>query len=663
MKKWIACVLAFCLIVSLSAYGPMATAAAEEQTVAPVTESTSAVETPRAVETVLVSVTAQPDEGTAEPASADSTESETVIVTPVTTEISATGEDDATSLPTETTESPESADGAAETGESATTTPENTDTQTPESTVTQTPEATATTVPVVTAAPAAATEANVGSGPVWVVEGAHRRYGQLSEILPIAIVTGQTLYFSSASVLELKGYSVSELRSVSFGLDQDALGKDFCHGKTVVISAISPSGAMRDGSLYLWVGRASDVPSTSDALEDTVQLNDEDVLESEIEVDPAGYSADAPCAPSFTLTAHPALTADSTFAVILNGGDPQAISGNTFAPAQSGEYRFAVLNADGTLAARSMVFMVEYGSTAEQADATDEPESAEASQVPATETTPEATADADQPDVPASADATPEPETTEIADATVQPETTGEPTDAAGEPDTADVTTEPETTVEPEEADTTVQPDTADATEEPTLNPEATTDPSELTQEDLAELAAGTPELAETPEISVRAYDYVEGTVSGVAPSFALSGAPVGGGYTYGIILNGQAVTPLAGDTYCVTANGESVFAFCLLDSEGTMVDLSTTYHVLLDVADTTVSKQAWMEVDGQQVYGTLASLVESAPDGTTIYLLTNDVIALSDTAKLSRVHLAPDPGMFENGSYVIVSTDSPEGE
>ena len=93
------------------------------------------------------------------------------------------------------------------------------------------------------------------------------------------------------------------------------------------------------------------------------------------------------------------------------------------------------------------------------------------------------------------------------------------------------------------------------------------------------------------------------------------------------------------------------------------MVDLSTTYHVLLDVADTTVSKQAWMEVDGQQVYGTLASLVESAPDGTTIYLLTNDVIALSDSAKLSRVHLAPDPGMFENGSYVIVSTDSPEGE
>ena len=69
------------------------------------------------------------------------------------------------------------------------------------------------------------------------------------------------------------------------------------------------------------------------------------------------------------------------------------------------------------------------------------------------------------------------------------------------------------------------------------------------------------------------------------------------------------------------------------------------------------------MEVDGQKVYGTLASLVESAPDGTTIYLLTNDVIALSDTAKLSRVHLAPDPGAFESGSYVIVSTDSPEGE
>ncbi len=661
MKKWIACVLAFCLIVSLSAYGPMATAAAEEQTVAPATESTAVVETPRAEATVLVSVTAQPDEGTAEPASADSTEPEAVIATPVTTQDTVTVDNEATSLPTETAESPESTDATSETGEAATAAPESTDTQTPESTASQTPEATATTVPVVTAAPVTATEANVGSGPVWVTEGAHRRYGQLSEILPIAIVTGQPLYFSSASVLELKGYSVSELRSVGFGLDQDALGKDFCKGKTVVISAISPSGAMRDGSLYLWVGRASDIPSASDALEDTVQLNDEDVLESEIEVETAGYTADAACAPSFTLTAHPELAADRTFAVIFNGGDPQAISGNTYAPTQSGEYRFAIVNADGTLAAKSIAFTVEYASTAEQADATDAPESAEASQTPA-ETIPETTTEASSAETPETA-ATPEPETTEIADVIAQPEATAQSADATVEPDTADATTQPETTEEPGATATTTQSDTASTTEEPTLAPDATTDPSELTQEDLAELAAGTPELAETPEISVRAYDYVEGTVSGVAPSFALSGAPVGGGYTYGIILNGQAVTPLAGDTYCVTANGESVFAFCLLDSEGTMVDLSTTYHVLLDVADTTVSKQAWMEVDGQQVYGTLASLVESAPDGTTIYLLTNDVIALSDSAKLSRVHLAPDPGMFENGSYVIVSTDSPEGE
>lgn len=44
-------------------------------------------------------------------------------------------------------------------------------------------------------------EADVGSGPAWIAEGAHRRYGELDELLPIVIVeTGSALCARPASL-------------------------------------------------------------------------------------------------------------------------------------------------------------------------------------------------------------------------------------------------------------------------------------------------------------------------------------------------------------------------------------------------------------------------------------------------------------------------------
>ena len=58
------------------------------------------------------------------------------------------------------------------------------------------------------------------------------------------------------------------------------------------------------------------------------------------------------------------------------------------------------------------------------------------------------------------------------------------------------------------------------------------------------------------PELTVRAYDYAEGTLSSVTPSFVLSGAPAEGGYSYGVSINGAAAVALKGDTYAETGSG-----------------------------------------------------------------------------------------------------------
>lgn len=64
--------------------------------------------------------------------------------------------------------------------------------------------------------------------------------------------------------------------------------------------------------------------------------------------------------PELFLNALPALAAGMRYAVIVNGGEPQALASGCFSPDASGEYRFALLDEAGAVAARSQAYSVTF---------------------------------------------------------------------------------------------------------------------------------------------------------------------------------------------------------------------------------------------------------------------------------------------------------------
>ncbi len=84
---------------------------------------------------------------------------------------------------------------------------------------------------------------------------------------------------------------------------------------------------------------------------------------------------------------------------------------------------------------------------------------------------------------------------------------------------------------------------------------------------------------------------------------------------------------------------------------------------MLLDFTQASENSEAWMMIGGEKVYGTLSTLLSQAESGSTIYLLTTDVIAISDASKLSTVTLQPDADVFGTDHCVIISTNDPDGE
>jgi len=554
MKKLIASILTLCMVISIVAlgWGNVWLGATAETA-----ETTGTVEDTGGTTTDAGTTTT--DAGTTTTEAINTSTTENVITTDSGTAATETPAPEVTepTVATDSTDIPATTDDSA----AATVEPDATDA-------------------VVTAEPTAVVEPDVGTGPAWVVEGAHRRYGELDELLPIAMVNKQTIYLCSASLIELSGYTVDELRTVSFGLDEGALGEEFCDGRTVIVSTISPSEKTKDNTVFIWVGRPSEVPSPEKVLGDTVEINTDESaqLETEIMVQTADYTTDAACAPTFTLTAYPEMSEGMTFAVIVNDGDPQAIVGNTYAPTADGVYRFAVLDAEGTLKARSIEYSVTYSA----------------------------------------------------------PEATEEAT-------------------------------TAEASTEPTVEP--TTEPEEalLTQMDIlssVELAATETSVEEaTPELSVRTYSYVENSLSDQTPSFELSGAPDEGGYYYGISINGSAIYQMRDNLYAVTKSGDYTLLFYLLDADGNTVSQSGEYHVIVDYSQAEQDSEAWMSSGEVKLYGTLSSLLRQADSGSTIYLLTSGVIALTDTSKLASVNLAADPTTYGEDYGVVISDNSPDGD
>lgn len=325
----------------------------------------------------------------------------------------------------------------------------------------------------------------------------------------------------------------------------------------------------------------------------------QEILEMELQVTPQNYDESNPCTPTFTLAAIPELTQGQTYGVELDGVQAQPLEGNTYTPDASGSYRFVVLDEAGEVLARSRAWAVTLSSGPDTAPTAE----------PAANTTATPTA---EPAANATATPTAEP----AANSTATP---------------------------------TAEPDVA-----PTATPTS----------EIAPVPTEQPEVLPEPELLVAAVDYTPDTLSDAAPTFILSGI-TGEDWYYAVSVDDAAPMALVGDRYTATASGTYTLRFYMMDGDGQTLATSAPYTVRLDfTTESSIRKQAWMgNPDGSgPVYGTLEGLLALAPTGSTIYLLTGDIIILSGGAsQLSGVQLAADPGVFATSSCAVrVTTQSP---
>ena len=327
----------------------------------------------------------------------------------------------------------------------------------------------------------------------------------------------------------------------------------------------------------------------------------QEILEMELQVTPQNYDESNPCTPTFTLAAIPELTQGQTYGVEMDGVQAQPLEGNTYTPDASGSYRFVVLNEAGEVLARSRAWAVTLSSGADT-----------------------------------------------VPTATPTAEPTGEPTATPTAEPAANSTPTAEPAVEP----------TATPTAEPAAEPTATP------TSEIAPVPTEQPEVLPEPELLVAAVDYTPDTLSDAAPTFILSGITDADWY-YAVSVDDAAPMALVGDRYTATASGTYTLRFYMMDGDGQTLATSAPYTVRLDfTTESSIRKQAWMEnPDGSgPVYGTLEGLLALAPTGSTIYLLTGDIIILSGGAsQLSGVQLAADPGVFATSNCAVrVTTQSP---
>ena len=211
---------------------------------------------------------------------------------------------------------------------------------------------------------------------------------------------------------------------------------------------------------------------------------------------------------------------------------------------------------------------------------------------------------------------------------------------------------------------------TATPTAEPAVEPTATptaepaVEPTATPTSEIAPVPTEQPEVLPEPELLVAAVDYTPDTLSDAAPTFILSGI-TGEDWYYAVSVDDAAPMALVGDRYTATASGTYTLRFYMMDDDGQTLATSAPYTVRLDfTTESSIRKQAWMgNPDGSgPVYGTLEGLLALAPTGSTIYLLTGDIIILSGGAsQLSGVQLAADPGVFATSSCAVrVTTQSP---
>ena len=112
-----------------------------------------------------------------------------------------------------------------------------------------------------------------------------------------------------------------------------------------------------------------EVRGMSDAFRVQYQAAEEEeevVVEYELQVTAEAFFPGIPCMPVFTLNALPGLYDGMFYAVSIDGGDLLPLDGSAYAPAQSGSYRFVLLDADEMELAQSVRYDVLYGTAAEE---------------------------------------------------------------------------------------------------------------------------------------------------------------------------------------------------------------------------------------------------------------------------------------------------------
>lgn len=429
-----------------------------------------------------------------------------------------------------------------------------------------------------------------GEGPVWIGIENGRRYGELKDIIPL-VEEKDTIYLATTDVLKLDNYTVEALRAIKFAPDPEMFTKK---SDVVIVSDLDPDGKAVENAIFLWVGNPDTAPEKPANPADELQLSDEEYSEIEIQVQKAQADNELPV---FTLISVPELSESQRFAVIVDGDAPRALEGNTYAAVAAGELRFAVLDENSNVLAKSTKYKVEELTIA------DEPDDAQAA-----------------------------PDPTPIVD------------------DGTDADTNDEIPVDEEGLDVT------DGSADDALPIEG--DLTEEQSEEEAAIEARTRAMVIEIEIGVNAIDYFPGETSDVAPTFVLSGKPAGDTYQYAVMTDGGDPVAIDGDRYTAKQDGDYTLRFAIVDAESNIVALSGKYSLSLDFTPPAATKkQAWMidpDDSSKEIHGTLSGLLNQAPNGTTIYLTSGEVIALSGGAgRLAGIKLTPDPSAF-SGSYSV---------
>lgn len=548
----------------------------------------------------------------------------------------------------------------------------------------------ATPAPEETAEPEATAEAPAadwGTGPMYVLENGFKHYGTPEELIPL----GQVLYLYHTDVVEINGVAIDTLSRLSYALDPEVFTTD---EYTVILSLCDPSGAEKEDTVFLWVQAKETAPGQDGALNDVPVADDEDVLEWEVQVIPADYAADAPCSPSFTLVAFPEIQAGMTYAVMLNGGDPVALLGDRFVPDQSGEYRFVLLDAQGSILGRSARYKVTL-TEATASPATAEPTIAPTA-VPAVPLEPTAAPTTEPDDTAEPAAPTSEP--TAVPAVTAEPASpTASPMDdliadmdafleanaSTGEHgvvawamvDGEKVTGSLETLLATACSEiyiatgkTIVLRCDATALSGKTLLP----DPDVFGSDYAVILAdsSNSIEQAGALFVSVQRRSHADQTDAALtvtvkgstgslwtnqSPVFSLTAEPdlpgTVGGYSYAVSVDGGAPLRLSGSTYTAATEGEYALQFAIVDPDSTVVTQSDVYSVKLDMTAPLLQVSAGRDGTLLIVAGDLGSgAVSCSTDGGATWQMMTDQ---GDGVASCSITLTEDK-TFEPGMIIV---------